>query len=789
MRGWKYPHPDNSTIKGEKMKQTRQGPVWLVVFFLVCWMNIDAGQAATRLDAGFGRSGFVVKDFGSGEDEIFAIAPQTDGKIVVVGQYDNGAVKNIAVARYLPTGELDISFNDDGIFTHSIGSADTRARSLAIQGDGRIVVAGSANDGADNIVLVRLTADGFLDNSFAANGQYLLPISGGKAEAYAVQIAGNGEILVAGTVTMEDDAGTYGIVAKVTANGQLVPGFGEEGVVAIKYDYDAEVRSLVIQDDGKAVVAGSFAPDGATARAGVLRLDPDGGIDGTYGENGRLLLTMEGNGSIIHDLTLDAEGGLYAVGENRGSFPETFVAGVTADGGLDQGFAASGIYRSTLAAENVGKAISLDEAGNLLVAGFAETDRGKDVFLLTIYAAPPELGSESASGNTGADSTLNSVFGIAAAGHGNMSVRSVFSGTTTSRNVAGTGNGGLAADYQTADLANTTDVGNALAVMPGGVVFVAGATGTDADKDFALLRFVPDQALSVTGTTSDGEGVTAAGYTIVTRQVTEITRVGAKSGGTIIDVGTQQCTNTCTANCSSAADPATCFTTCFATCRPAAVSQRGVVFGIVSGPVLREESTDDDDSDDDSDTGTETTGNVFIAQVDRQAITFPESDTFTFDLVESGRTQDGSGTGSFGSVIRGITPNTVYFVRAYARLSDGTVIYGNEHVFRTDDACFIATAAFGSMLDGHVRILREFRDKVLMTGGFGRQLVAAYYQLSPRFADLIEKYEVLRSIVRVILVPFVIMAYFILKTGLVAKVCALTALVALWPLKSRVNIN
>ncbi|EKD36266.1 MAG: hypothetical protein ACD_75C01575G0001, partial [uncultured bacterium] len=69
------------------MKQTRQVQVWLVVFFLVFWMDIDAGQATTQLDVSFGQNGFVVKDFGSGEDEIFAVAPQTDGKIVVVGEY------------------------------------------------------------------------------------------------------------------------------------------------------------------------------------------------------------------------------------------------------------------------------------------------------------------------------------------------------------------------------------------------------------------------------------------------------------------------------------------------------------------------------------------------------------------------------------------------------------------------------------------------------------------------------------------------------------------------------
>lgn len=161
------------------MRQTPKALSWLAVFSLLVTVCLGDGMAATRLDTTFGNNGFVVRDFGSGDDEILDLAPQTDGKIVVAGYYNNGAVKNLVVARYQSTGELDTDFNNDGIFSHSSGSGDSVVWSLAIQTDGKIVVAGAANDGDNNIAIIRLTADGFLDNGFAGSGQLLLPVTDG----------------------------------------------------------------------------------------------------------------------------------------------------------------------------------------------------------------------------------------------------------------------------------------------------------------------------------------------------------------------------------------------------------------------------------------------------------------------------------------------------------------------------------------------------------------------------------------------------------------------------------
>lgn len=156
-----------------------------------------------------------------------------------------------------------------------------------------------------------------------------------------------------------------------------------------------------------------------------------------------------------------------------------------------------------------------------------------------------------------------------------------------------------------------------------------------------------------------------------------------------------------------------------------------------------------------------------------------DDNSFMYDTVRSGQTADGSGLGDYGSDIVEITPDTTYFVRAYAVLSDDTVIYGNQFTFRTRDACFIATAAYGSLLDKHVVILREFRDKILLGDSLGQRFVGMYYHFSPSIAGVIEQNELLRATVRILLLPVVLVAFFILKTTLVVKLFLLAATVGL----------
>ena len=131
---------------------------------------------------------------------------------------------------------------------------------------------------------------------------------------------------------------------------------------------------------------------------------------------------------------------------------------------------------------------------------------------------------------------------------------------------------------------------------------------------------------------------------------------------------------------------------------------------------------------------------------------------------KEGYTIDGSGSGRFGSILEELTPDTHYYVRAYA-IVDGRVYYGPQVDFETASACFIATAAYGSILHPAVAVLRDFRDQYLKTNSFGRHLVVWYYKNSPPIADKIAASSSLRFVTRLVLVPVIAAGWALLHPG------------------------
>ena len=121
---------------------------------------------------------------------------------------------------------------------------------------------------------------------------------------------------------------------------------------------------------------------------------------------------------------------------------------------------------------------------------------------------------------------------------------------------------------------------------------------------------------------------------------------------------------------------------------------------------------------------------------------------------KEGFTNDGGGTGLYSSILKDLAPDTRYYVRAYA-IVGGVTYYGPQILFETSSACFIATAAYGSLLDPAVVVLREFRDHYLNTNSIGRKFVAWYYTNSPPFADRIAASPRLRFVTRILLVPVI----------------------------------
>ena len=253
-----------------------------------------------KLNRGFGRRGELVTAFGS-DSQALAVAVQRDGKILAAGTTFDGHRAKFALARYTADGRLDPRFGRGGKVVTTIGSWN-EGTALAIQPDGKLVVAGEADD---DFALARYTADGRLDPSFGGGGTVVTNFgvrqdcrdcgypSTDKAHAVAVQA--DGKIVAAGASDLSGRSGDKNCcfddfaLARYTADGRLDASFGSGGKVLTQFADNAIVHSIAIERDGKIAAAG-----GGAGYFALARYTSAGKLDPTFGDRGRITTRFRG---------------------------------------------------------------------------------------------------------------------------------------------------------------------------------------------------------------------------------------------------------------------------------------------------------------------------------------------------------------------------------------------------------------------------------------------------------------------------------------------------------------
>ena len=337
-------------------------------------------------DTAFGTGGKVTTDFGGigGDDYAYAMALQPDGKIVAVGQANTTAGNDdFGVARYNPDGSLDTSFGAGGLVTTSVapGTNDDFAFAIAIQPDGKLVVAGDANMGGAtgwDSAVVRYDSDGTVDTTFGSAGEVITPVAPGTATDWwgSVALQSDGKIVLAGRAG--PSANTAMSFARLTTTGAADTSFGTAGFATVDFSggYDANwAGGLAIQPDGK-IVSGGVASN----EVAVARLNPDGTLDTTFNATG-MVTTSIGGGTEQegYDATLQTDGRIVVAAD-------VFVGGVwtfgaarfNPDGTLDTTFDGDGTVLTPVG-DGVGSdafGVALQKDGQIVVSGESHTVAG-----------------------------------------------------------------------------------------------------------------------------------------------------------------------------------------------------------------------------------------------------------------------------------------------------------------------------------------------------------------------------------------------------------------------------
>lgn len=300
------------------------------------------------------------------DDRAAAVALRSDGKLVVAGTSDRG----FAVVRYNSGGSLDGSFGTGGKIMTRLGTEEIEdeLHALALQTDGKIVVVGrSWQQYSNDIAVVRYNSDGTLDGSFGSGGKVMTnfpepiltdeglpgPYFGSRSkdaphasgpvvptgppygqygydDAFALGIQADGKLVVGGTS-----------LVRYNADGALDSNFGSGGRVM------TEVHALALQKDGKVVVVG--AADAFT----LTRYNADGSLDASFGTGGTVT-TQLGRVDAAGNVVIQADGKLVVVGKSfNGRSVDFAMVRYTSDGTLDHRFGSGGKVTSDSCAHQI----------------------------------------------------------------------------------------------------------------------------------------------------------------------------------------------------------------------------------------------------------------------------------------------------------------------------------------------------------------------------------------------------------------------------------------------------
>ena len=210
-------------------------------------------------DLSFGVNGAVTTDF---FDREFgrSSAIQKDGKILLAG-FKNLSHPQFIMDRYLSNGQLDLSFGNQGKVVRDIPGGDERIYSIGLQRDGKIIVGGvsgvTLSASNENITLLRYNIDGTLDASFGESGMIITSFEGVNTRVQSILISPDNKITIVGTSYEKDSYGALDFVlARYSENGNIDSSFGIDGKVISDFGGFETNATGLLQPDGKTVVTG-----------------------------------------------------------------------------------------------------------------------------------------------------------------------------------------------------------------------------------------------------------------------------------------------------------------------------------------------------------------------------------------------------------------------------------------------------------------------------------------------------------------------------------------------------
>lgn len=274
--------------------------------FVILRYNTDGS-----LDNSFDTDGIVITAFDVSYETAYDVAIQSDGKIVAAGSAFIDTAYNFAVARYNMDGSLDASFGSGGMVTTLLTNGG-EAKAMVIQSDGKIVLGGSSlqPDFSYTFGVVRYNTNGSLDNTFDTDGKVITSVSPNNDFGQALALQADGKIIMAGKATPVGPE-QFALV-RYNTDGSLDLGWNGTGMLTTAFGttWD-EARAVIVQPDGKVIAGGLATVSGQ--KFAMACYNTNGTLDAGFGTGGKVT-TSFGSSSSIWALAWQPDSKILAAG-------------------------------------------------------------------------------------------------------------------------------------------------------------------------------------------------------------------------------------------------------------------------------------------------------------------------------------------------------------------------------------------------------------------------------------------------------------------------------------------
>lgn len=338
-------------------------------------------------------------------------------------------------------GNLDTSFGNDGKIITEFEQIDAEVYGMAIQSDGKIILSGTGiSDSDQDIIVVRYLSNGVIDSDFAIDGKFRMSISDFRDICYDVAVDSFGSILLTG-FTFNENFEAKGFVVKLNTNGKIDSTFAQNGVwLSQEPDTREDFRKILIQADGKLIIAGKTSINGQSVTSTVIRLNSEGTLDENFGQNGIAKMSVPDNYN-PRFAKLNSDNEIIAGGFLLGNSTNVIITKFTQQGEIDLSFGNDGIMIDDSSMDEFGNNIAIQSDDKILVAIGATTTSGRDFGLARFN-------------NNG---SVDSSFGI---------------------------NGKIYTDFS-----QSSNTSHSVAIQDDGKIVLSGFLGTTPNHDYAIARY------------------------------------------------------------------------------------------------------------------------------------------------------------------------------------------------------------------------------------------------------------------------------------------------------------